>query len=375
MNKARLLAPDIGRYHRQMILSEIGVSGQENLRDARVLVVGAGGLGCPALLYLVAAGVGTIKIADPDVVDITNLHRQPLFGELDIGKPKVDVAARELGERNSRIKIIPLYSRVVCGNVRDLVGDVDIVIDGSDNFETKYLLNDACVELGKPLVSGSVFLFEGHLSVFNAQVGDRSFGPTYRCLFPEPPSANLIPSCAEAGVLGVIPGVIGTLQASEAIKVILGVGETLVGRVLVFDALSMSFSTFTFQRRKEVACQTKIQEPTYYEKLSASCGLTLKSITPAELKEKLGRKEEVVLIDVRERFEKDEFDIGGELIPSGSLKENVHRIPRDKTVVFYCRSGGRSERGVEELSHEFGFNNLVNLRGGILAWQNEVDGC
>lgn len=365
---------ELQRYQRQMLLPELGLAGQEKLKQACVLVVGAGGLGCPVLSYLAAAGVGRIKIADGDLVERSNLHRQPLYGNSAIGCAKAERAALTLGDSNPHVTVVPLACRVEAANVGEMIADVDIVIDGSDNFSTKYLLNDACVVLGKPLVSGSIFCFEGQVSVFNALKTDASRGPTYRCLFPEPPPAELVPSCAEAGVLGVLPGVVGTLQATETLKLILGIGDILAGRLLLFDALGMSFSEISFERNEEEVSRTHIRAPSYYRELSSVCGSEVAQISASELKGKLERSEDFLLIDVREPFEKNEFDLGGELIPSARLLANAERIPRDRTVVLYCHSGIRSARGIRELSRKFGFTNLLNLKGGIVAWQSEIGG-
>ena len=368
-----LLSPaETHRYQRQIILPEIGVAGQEKLKRARVLVVGAGGLGCPVLSYLVCTGVGLIKVADGDSVDLSNLHRQPLFDEGAVGSPKVEVAARLLREKNSKVEIFTIPCRIDAQNVRELLADVDIVVDGSDNFATKYLLNDACVELGKTLVSGSIFCFEGQVSVFNAPLGNGRRGPTYRCLFPEPPVAGLIPSCAEAGVLGVLPGVVGSLQATEVVKLILEIGEVLAGSLLVFDAMKMSFAKYTFDRDEQVVSATKIRPAAYYRALSGDCAEAIKTISVGDLRQMMERREDVQLVDVREPEEKAEFDLGGELIPRGELLAEAQRIPRDRPVVLYCRTGVRSANGVAELEREFGYSNLYNLDGGILAWQREV---
>ncbi len=352
-----------------MILPEIGQSGQERLKVSRVLVVGAGGLGCPVLSYLVAAGVGTIIVADSDVVDETNLHRQPLFSESSIGRPKAEEAGLVLREHNSSAEIIPLNHRISWENVRDVCSDVDCIVDGSDNFETKYLLNDACVELGKTLVMGSIFAFEGQVSVFNAPLANNLRGPTYRCLFPEPPPVELVPSCAEAGVLGALAGVVGTLQATECLKLLLEMGKVLSGRMLVFDALSMSFSEITFQRNEMLAANTSIRQEAYYQDLSRSCPAGVIAMEAAELKQLLSANADLMLIDIRDASEKVEGDIGGELIPNDTLLSNVHRIPRDRTVVLYCRSGARCKRAILTLNREFGFTNLRFLEGGIVAWQ------
>lgn len=372
MDSAKLLPLEKQRYQRQMILPEVGLAGQQKLKHSRVLVVGAGGLGCPILTYLVAAGVGTIKIADADLVDRTNLHRQPLYGEAAVGRLKVEEATRILKESNPTVDIISLSSRMEAENVREILSDVEIVVDGSDNFATKYLLNDGCVELGKSLVSGSIFCFEGQLSVFNSPLANGNRGPTYRCLFPEPLPVGVVPSCADAGVLGVLPGVIGSLQATETLKLILGIGEILSGRMLVFDALRMAFSEICFERNEEIASHTHIRPASYYHALAVSCSVDAGQISVRELKSRLEQNEELLLIDVREPAEKEEFDLGGELIPSGVLLSQSDRIPRDRPVVLYCRSGVRSKKGVAQLRREHGFSNLLNLEGGILAWQLEI---
>jgi sulfur-carrier protein adenylyltransferase/sulfurtransferase len=356
------------RYQRQMILPEVGIKGQEKLKNARVLVVGAGGLGCPVLSYLVSSGVGYIKVADNDLVEETNLHRQPLYADNCIGKSKVYEAARILNDINPNVSIVPLDLYVSAENICELVSDVQIIVDGSDNFATKYLLNDACVELGKTLVSGSIFCFEGQVSVFNAALNGSTRGPTYRCLFPEPPPAKLIPSCAEAGVLGVLPGVIGTLQATEVIKLIIGCGEVLTGRLLVFDALSMSFSEISFSRNEDIVAKTCIQDSGYYTSL-LPCSLQNSdniNITPSLLRKKLRSGEDVLLIDVRQCFERDRYHIGGTHIPSNTLLANLDRVPRNKQVVFYCETGDRSYRAISMLRKDFGFTNLYNLEGGLL---------
>ncbi len=372
MSAEALSLPEMVRYQRQMILPEVGREGQEKLKQAHVLVVGAGGLGCPALTYLVAAGVGTIRIADGDRVDRTNLHRQPLYSEASVGMRKVEEAVRVLRGINPEVHLDAWACRVDAANVREVLSGIEIVVDGSDNFSTKYLLNDACVEMDKVLVSGSVFRFEGQVSVFNADLGGGVRGPTYRCLFPDPPSADLVPSCAEAGVLGVLPGVVGTLQSAEVLKLVLGIGRTLSGRLLLFDSLSMAFSEVSFRRQDALAASTKIQPDSYYLQLTSDCTIEVSQISPAELRRRMARNEDMELIDVREPFEKEEYDIGGQLIPGSLLRINAYRIPRDKTVVLYCRSGARSRKGIAELRREFGFTNLVNLEGGLMAWQVEA---
>lgn len=357
-------------YQRQMILPEVGAVGQEKLDRAKIVVVGAGGLGCPALTYLVRAGVGNITIVDSDIVDETNLHRQTLFGVESLGLLKSEAAALILKSSNPHINVVPINERINRHNVCDLLGDSDIVIDGTDNFSTKYLLNDACVKLGKVLVSGSILAFEGYLSVFNAKLTDGNRGPSYRCIFPEPPPPDSVPSCVEAGVLGVLPGVIGTLMAMEALKLVLNLGEILIGRLLVYDALSASFSQISFIRREDCEKYCALRDENYYNGLQRRCSMEVKTISAENLKSRLAKGENLVLIDVREPSEKAEFDIGGELIPSGTALQNAHKIPKDCEVIVYCRVGGRSHYVIDQLQKERGFTNLVNLEGGIMAWIN-----
>ena len=366
-------ANNVLRYQRQMLLPEIGSAGQAKLTAARVMVVGAGGLGCPVLSYLAAAGIGQLGIVDSDLVELSNLHRQPLYPQSSVGKAKALEAARVLSELNPQISIHPFQLRIDAESVRKLLSGFDIIVDGSDNFATRYLLNDACVELGKTLVSGSVFRFEGQVSVFNAILPDGGRGPTYRCLFPEPPPPELVPSCAESGVLGVLPGIIGSLQAAEVLKLALGIGERLVGRLLVFDALSMSFSEVSFKRNEETAGTTKLQPAAYYQNLARTCPTGVKGISACELKRMLNDKSDLTLIDVREAFEKAQSDIGGELIPLAFILAETARIPRDRPVIVYCHSGIRSRHAILALEQDFGFNNLYNLEGGIVAWQKETD--
>ncbi len=359
---------ELQRYQRQMILPEVGPAGQQKLESGRVLVVGAGGLGCPVLSYLTAAGVGTILVADEDRVERSNLHRQVLFGESAIGRVKADRAVEILRDLNPSISLRAIPARVSVNNIRDLLAEVDIVVDCTDNFAAKYLLNDACVELDKVLVSGSLFAFEGQLSVFNTPLPSGGRGPTYRCLFPYPPDPRLIPSCAEAGVLGVLPGVIGALQATEVLKILVGIGEVLSGRLLLFEALQLSFREIFFRRNSATVAATSIQSAYYYQRLNPACSADEDIITPLELKRRLDSDEELVLIDVREPSEKQLCDIGGKLIPLGVLCENLEQIPRDKPVVLYCQRGGRSQKGLESLRNGFGFSNVLSLSGGIDQW-------
>src|SRR6185436_18048803 len=324
----------MSRYARQLALPEIGAAGQAKLRASSVLIVGAGGLGSPSALYLAAAGVGRIGLVDFDRVDITNLHRQILYGTSDVGRPKLEAASERLRETNPDVAVETHDARLTSENALDILGGYDVVLDGTDNFATRYLVNDACVLLGKPNVYGSVFRFDGQVSVFGMPDG-----PCYRCLYPEPPPPHLVPSCAEGGVLGVLPGVVGTLQATEAIKIITGAGETLAGRLLLFDAHPMTFRVMTVRRRCDAhSAITKLID---YEEFCNP--MESNDITPAEVAEKLARGEQLVLIDVREPYEWDTGHIASaQHIPMGQIPKRLEEIPRDAEVVMICRSGARS---------------------------------
>lgn len=353
---------EIHRYSRQIILSEIGIEGQEKLKETKVLVVGAGGLGCPVLQYLCAAGIGKIGIADDDEIDETNLQRQILFSVDEVGKNKAEVAAKKLSLLNPNCKLQTANCKLISANVLDIVRNYDLVIDCSDNFPTRYLLNDACVILKKPLVFGSIYKFEGQVSVFNY-----NNGPTYRCLFPEPPTYSQ--NCSEIGVMGVLPGIIGTLQANEVIKIITGIGEILSGKLLVFDALTANFSIITFSKVKD---NDKITSLIDYEKICIN-KFSVKEISAEELKVKLDRKEKIQVVDVREPSEYKKFNIKGENIPLAILAEQINKIHRDIPVIIHCQRGGRSRKAVEFLQQKFGFNNLYNLAGGLEAWKKEME--
>ncbi|MBG8554290.1 molybdopterin-synthase adenylyltransferase MoeB [Hymenobacter guriensis] len=354
------------RYRRHLQLPEIGEAGQEKLKAARVLVVGAGGLGCPVLQYLAAAGVGTLGIVDADVVDASNLQRQILYGPADLGQPKAETAARAVHRLNPLVQTDVYGCRATLGNVRELVRKYDVVVDGSDNFPTRYLLNDACVSLGKPLISAAIYKFEGQVSVFNYQGG-----PTYRCLFPQAPSADEAPNCAATGVLGVLPGLVGTAQATETLKVLLGMGEVLSGRLWLFDALTFQTRTLRFARRPgQAAINLETANPADYADL---CGAGVNQISPAELRQQLESSHPPFLLDVREPEEYAAGHLpGATLLPLGSIGQGVGAVPRHHPVVVYCRSGARSRRAVEQLQTEFGFANLLNLEGGFLAWTEAV---
>ena len=364
---------EVLRYSRQLNLREVGEKGQRRLKNASVLCIGAGGLGSPAALYLAAAGVGTVGIVDNDVVDLSNLHRQLLHGTRDIGRKKADSARERLLNINPGIQINIHPTRLCAGNAIDLIGAYDTIVDGSDNLPTRYLSSDVCVWQKKPNIYGSVHQFEGQVSVFAPHLG----GPCYRCLFPDPPPADAIPSCAEAGVLGVVPGLIGVMQAMEAIKLILGIGDNLVGRLLHIDTLSLRFREFKLKRDRDCpVCgeAPSIVEPIDYEQFcSARSDTKIAALSPIELNDRLKKNEKIALIDVREPFE---FEIArlpnARLLPLGKIATDFNEIPREGTAVVICKSGIRSARAIEFLRGH-GFDNLLNLEGGMDAWREQVD--
>ncbi len=359
------------RYSRQLILPQVGVAGQQKLKAAKVLLVGAGGLGSPAALYLAAAGVGRMGIIDPDLVDVSNLQRQVLYGTDDTGSPKVDAAARHLLDLNPLLALRIWQERLDVDNALSIIPGFDLVLDGADNFATRYLVNDACVLAGVPNIHGSIHQFEGQAAIYGAPGG-----PCYRCLYPEPPDAGEIPSCAEAGVLGVLPGLIGTIQATEALKMILGIGEPLIGRVLRVNALDMRFKTTRLAADPE--CPLCGDHPTIKELRSMDS--TCKAggdddenleIQPDELRRRIEQGEAIFLLDVREPHEWDLSRIdGATLIPLRSLPENVDKLDADAHIVVYCHSGMRSFRATTWL-RENGFPRVRNLAGGIVAWQQQ----
>ena len=370
-----LSGDELRRYGRHLVLSEVGIEGQRRLKNARVLLVGAGGLGSPAALYLAAAGVGTLGLVDFDAVDITNLQRQVIHGTKDIGRPKLDSASDRIRDVNPNVHVERFDTALSSENALQIARDFDVIVDGTDNFPTRYLVNDTCVILGKPNAFGSVLRFEGQASVFAAENG-----PCYRCLFREPPPPGLVPSCAEAGVLGVLPGIVGTIQATEAIKLILGEGEPLIGRLLLIDALTMQFRTIELRRDPDCpACGThEIRELIDYQ---AFCGLDAPSdsaaeitdISPRELAERMSRGEDIQLIDVREKWEWDIARIAGAtLIPLGSIADAASSLDPNRSTVLYCKVGMRSLHAAEELA-DLGFTKLANLSGGILRWSEDVD--
>ena len=371
---------EVARYARHLVLSEVGWEGQAALKRARVAVVGAGGLGSPVSLYLAAAGVGTLGLIEFDVVDVTNLQRQVLYGTGDVGRPKIDAAAERLREANPHVHVVQHPGRLTSGNALEVLRDYDVVVDGTDNFPTRYLVNDACVLLGKPYVYGSILRFEGQLSVFDARTG-----PCYRCLFREPPPPGLVPSCAEGGVLGVLPGIVGTVQALETIKLILGQGESLAGRIVIFDALR--FRWRELKLRKNPECPVCGDEPSITGLIDYDvfCGTATEpamahgqapgQLTPTELKQRLDAGEKLTLIDVREPFEWDISNLaqyGATLMPLAEVAARAAELDPTDNIVLYCRSGARSDGAMRQLARQ-GFTRLWNLAGGINAWADEVD--
>jgi molybdopterin/thiamine biosynthesis adenylyltransferase/rhodanese-related sulfurtransferase len=369
---------ELARYNRHIIIPEFGEESQLKLKAAKVLIIGSGGLGSPALLYLTAAGVGTIGIVDFDVVDDSNLQRQVLFDIHEIGKPKVEAAKRRLEALNPHVHFILHNTHINSGNALDIIKDYDVVADGTDNFPTRYLVNDATVLLDKPNVYGSVFQFEGQVSVFNYVSSKGERGPNYRDLYPTPPPPGLVPSCAEGGVLGVLPGIIGSLQALEVIKIITGVGEPLSNRFFTFDALNFENRTFNIKRREDNplnGLNPTIHELIDYEQF---CGMRaveekpVKEITARDLYDWQVKGKPFKLIDVREPSEYKIVQIGGELIPLAKVSDHADQIPRDIDVVVHCKAGVRSLKAIRELEEKFGFSNLYNLKGGILAYIDQV---
>jgi adenylyltransferase/sulfurtransferase len=370
---AHLSAEELQRYSRHLIMPEVTAEGQRRLKAARVLCIGAGGLGSPAALYLAAAGVGTIGIVDFDEVDLSNLQRQILHGTKDIGRGKLESAQDRLRDINPEIEIELHHCRFSSENAPEIVSKYDIVVDGSDNFATRYLSNDVCVFEHKPNVYGSVFRFEGQTTVFAPHLS----GPCYRCLFPEPPPPDTVPNCAQAGVLGVLPGIIGMLQAIEAIKLIIGIGEPLIGRLLHFDALKVKFRELNL--RRDAQCPVCGENPTIFSPIDYEqfCGVREDEAIPAmsarELKRKMDARDAFELIDVREPFEYEIARIdGSKLIPLGEITERADELQHEQTIVVHCHSGGRSAEAVRLLQQR-GFTNVYNLEGGIDAWSDEID--
>jgi adenylyltransferase/sulfurtransferase len=368
---------EILRYSRHLIMPEVALEGQKKLKAAKVLCIGAGGLGSPLALYLAAAGVGRMGIVDFDVVDFTNLQRQIIHSTANVGRPKLDSAKERIAEINPYVEVDTYETALTSENALELFEPYDIIVDGTDNFPTRYLVNDACVLLGKPNVYGSIFRFEGQATVFYAKEG-----PCYRCLYPEPPPPGLVPSCAEGGVLGVLPGIIGVIQAIETVKLILGKGEPLIGRLLLFDAMKMKFRELKLRKNPE--CPICGENPTIRELIDYQefCGVTLQpevsvgpdfEITPLELRAKMDRGDEFVLVDVREP---EEYAIcripGARLIPRATLPERLHELSSADDIIVHCRSGVRSGQAVEFMK-QAGYRKVKNLVGGILRWSDDVD--
>ncbi|MFN9084732.1 MAG: molybdopterin-synthase adenylyltransferase MoeB [Acidobacteriota bacterium] len=368
-----LTQEEVSRYSRHLIMPEVGVAGQEKLKAAKVLLIGTGGLGAPVAMYLAAAGVCTIGLVDFDVVDVSNLQRQVIHGTKDIGKKKIDSAEETMRDINPLIHIIKHEVALSSANALEILKDYDIIADGTDNFPTRFLINDACVLLNKPNVYASIFRFEGQATIFAAEGG-----PCYRCLYPEPPPPGLVPSCAEGGVLGILPGVVGLLQATEVVKLILGAGEPLVGRLLLYDALAMKFRELKLRKNPECLCATGQVKLIDYEQF---CGIPKQpepppmsaEISPKEVKALIDAKENFVLIDVREPHE---FQIGriptSTLIPLGDLPKKVAELDPNANYVLHCKMGGRSAKGCDVL-RQAGFKNVRNMTGGISAWSDQVD--
>jgi len=370
---------EIARYSRHLILPEVGMEGQQKLKVAKVLCVGTGGLGAPLAFYLAAAGIGTLGLVDFDVVDESNLQRQIIHSTKDVGRPKIDSAAEKLEALNPHMKIVKHETMLTSANALEIIKDYDIVADGTDNFPTRYLVNDACVLSGnKPNAYGSIFRFEGQASVFATEEG-----PCYRCLYPEPPPPGLVPSCAEGGVLGILPGLVGVIQATEVIKLILGKGEPLIGRLLLVDSLNMRFRELKL--RKNPDCPVCGKNPTVTKLIDYEqfCGIIpepkpaavqngIAQMSAVELKQRLDSGEDIFVLDVREPHEFQIANIHGHLIPLGDLPARVSELDSSREIVVHCKSGGRSQRAAEFLAQS-GFKKLHNLAGGITAWSNDVD--
>ena len=373
---ATLSKDEVLRYSRHLIMPEVGVEGQEKLKAARVLCVGAGGLGSPLALYLAAAGVGTLGVVDFDIVDFTNLQRQIIHTTHDVGRPKLASAVEKIKAINPYVDVRTFETKLTSANALDIFREFDLIADGTDNFPTRYLVNDACVLTGKPNIYASIFRFEGQASVFAMPDG-----PCYRCLYPEPPPPGIVPSCAEGGVLGILPGLLGVMQATEVVKLILGIGEPLIGRFLLVDALAMSFRELRI--RKDPDCPVCGEHRTIHQLIDYDqfCGIRSEAaqvtsevpeISPEELKQKIDRGDNVFILDVREPHEYEICNIGGYLIPLGKLPERLSELNPAAEIVAHCKAGTRSARAVQTL-REAGFQKVSSLRGGIVAWSEKVD--
>jgi sulfur-carrier protein adenylyltransferase/sulfurtransferase len=376
---ADLTVDEVKRYSRHLIIPEIGMTGQKRLKNARVLCVGAGGLGSPALLYLAAAGVGTLGVIDFDTVDESNLQRQVIHGQSDIGRPKAESARDSIAEINPYVNVILYKEALTNDNVMEIFSQFDLIVDGTDNFATRYMVNDACVLLGKPYVWGSIYRFDGQASVFWAE-----HGPCYRCLYPDPPPPGMVPSCAEGGVLGVLCASIGSIQVNEAIKLLTGIGEPLAGRLMIYDALEMSYRTVRIRKDPECAICGKNPTITGLIDYDAFCGALSEdaqqaaagsTITAGELKSMLDNGDDIFLVDVREPNEYEIVSIPGSvLIPKDQFLTGaaLERLPQDKRIVLHCKSGARSAEALAVVKSA-GFADAVHVGGGVLAWVNQVD--
>jgi sulfur-carrier protein adenylyltransferase/sulfurtransferase len=376
---ADLTLDEVKRYSRHLIIPEVGMTGQKRLKNARVLCVGAGGLGSPALLYLAAAGVGTLGVIDFDVVDESNLQRQIIHGQSDVGKLKAESARESIAEINPHVNVQVHTEALSNDNVMEIFSGYDLIVDGTDNFATRYMVNDACVLLGKPYVWGSIFRFDGQASVFWAE-----YGPCYRCLYPDPPPPGMVPSCAEGGVLGVLCASIGSIQVTEAIKLLTGIGESLVGRLMIYDALEMSYRTVRVRKDPECAICGKNPTITGLIDYDAFCGAVSEdaaaaasgsTITATDLKDMLDRGDDIFLVDVREPNEYEIVSIpGATLIPKDQFLTGValEKLPQDKRIVLHCKSGARSAEALAVVKNA-GFSDAVHVGGGVLAWVNQVD--
>jgi adenylyltransferase/sulfurtransferase len=379
----QLTNDELGRYSRHLILPEVGMEGQQRLKAAKVLCVGTGGLGSPLALYLAAAGIGTLGLVDFDTVDSSNLQRQIIHSTKDIGRKKIDSAQEKLNALNPALNVVKHDTMLSSANALEIFAQYDIIADGTDNFQTRYLVNDACVLLNKPNAYGSIFRFEGQASVFATEEG-----PCYRCLYPEPPPPGLVPSCAEGGVLGILPGIVGVIQATEVIKLILGKGEPLIGRLLLVDALTMRFRELKL--RKNPDCPTCGTNPTVTALIDYNqfCGIApepaqaaqvkngIPQISVRELKHRLDKKEtnndNFLLLDVREPYEFQIAQIGGKLIPQNDVPNRLSELNPEQEILVHCRSGARSQK-IAELLKANGFQKVSNVAGGILAWSDEID--
>ncbi|HEV2136911.1 MAG TPA: molybdopterin-synthase adenylyltransferase MoeB [Terracidiphilus sp.] len=374
-----LSTDELARYSRHITLPEVGLEGQRKLKAARVLCVGTGGLGSPLAFYLAAAGIGTLGLVDFDVVDASNLQRQIIHSTRDIGRKKLDSAAEKLIALNPALNVVKHETMLSSANAMEILKDYDIVADGTDNFPTRYLVNDACVLLGKPNVYGSIFRFEGQASVFAAEKG-----PCYRCLYPEPPPPGLVPSCAEGGVLGILPGLVGVIQATEVIKLILGQGEPLIGRLLLVDSLAMRFRELKLRKNPE--CPVCGEHPTVTRLIDYQqfCGMApstpqekavkngIPQMSVQELKQRMDAGDDIFVLDVREPFEYQIANIGGTLIPMNTIPARLGEIDRNREIVVHCAVGGRSQR-VAEFLKQNGYEKVANLAGGIKAWSEQID--